>query len=79
MKNKIIVFVIFILLLALVLVACDGEKDLGTDAITTSKSGKIGVGVYSADEVAKGKADGYTPGVTVDEKDITDDGKGLYA
>ena len=78
MKNKIIVFVIFILLLALVLVACDEEKDLGTEAITTSKSGKIGVGVYSADEVDKGKADGYTPGVTVDDKDITDDGKGLY-
>ena len=78
MKNKIIVFVIFILLLALVLVACDEEKDLGTEAITTSKSGTIAVSVYSADEVDKGKADGYTPGVTVDDKDITDDGKGLY-
>ena len=78
MKNRIIVFVILILLLALVLVACDEEKDLGTEAITTSKSGKIAVSVYSADEVAKGKADGYTPGVSVDEKDITDDGKGLY-
>ena len=78
MKNKIIVFVIFILLLALVLVACDEEKDLGTEAITTSKSGTIAVSVYSADEVDKGKAEGYTPGVTVDDKDITDDGKGLY-
>ena len=78
MKNKIIVFVIFILLLALVLVACDEEKDLGTEAITTSKSGTIAVSVYSADEVTKGKSDGYTPGVSVDEKDITDDGKGLY-
>ncbi|MBQ3754592.1 MAG: hypothetical protein II867_00315 [Clostridia bacterium] len=78
MKTKLLVFVIFILLLTLVLVACDDEKDLGTEAITTSKSGKIGVGVYSADEVAKGKTEGYTPGVTVDDKDITDDGKGLY-
>ncbi|MBO4554661.1 MAG: hypothetical protein J5713_02655, partial [Clostridia bacterium] len=78
MKNKIIVFVIFILLLALVLVACDEEKDLGTEAITTSKSGTVEVSVYSQDAIAKGKTDGYTPGVSVDEKDITDDGKGLY-
>ena len=78
MTKKILAIFIFILLLALVLVACDEEKDLGTDAITTSKSGTVEVGVYSADEVTKGKANGYTPGVSVDEKDITDDGKGLY-
>ena len=78
MKNKLIVFVILILLLALVLVACDEEKDLGTEAITTSKSGTVEVSVYSQDAIAKGKTDGYTPGVSVDEKDITDDGKGLY-
>ena len=78
MKNRIIVFVILILLLALVLVACDEEKDLGTEAITTSKSGTVEVSVYSQDAIAKGKTDGYTPGVSVDEKDITDDGKGIY-
>ena len=78
MKNKLIVFVILILLLALVLVACDEEKDLGTEAITTSKSGTVEVSVYSQDAIAKGKTDGYTPGVTIDEKDITDDGKGIY-
>lgn len=63
--------------MVVLLVACDGEKDLGTEAITTSKSGKIDVTVYPSDGGSKEQAE-LTPIVDVQDKDITDDGKGLY-
>ena len=76
MKRKLIFFAFIIFALVLMLVACDGSGGVKVE-ITTSKSGKVDVTVYPSDSGSKEQAE-LTPIVDVDDKDITDDGKGLY-
>lgn len=76
MKRKLIFFAFIIFALVLMLVACDGEGGVKVE-ITTSKSGKVDVTVYPSDGGSKEQAE-LTPIVDVQDKDITDDGKGLY-
>ena len=76
MKRKLIFFAFIIFALVLMLVACDGSGGVKVE-ITTSKSGKVDVTVYPSDSGSKEQAE-LTPIVDVQDKDITDDGKGLY-
>lgn len=76
MKRKLIFFAFIIFALVLMLVACDGSGGVKVE-ITTSKSGEVDVTVYPSDGGSKEQAE-LTPIVDVQDKDITDDGKGLY-
>lgn len=76
MKRKLIFFAFIIFALVLMLVACDGSGGVKVE-ITTSKSGKVDVTVYPSDSGSKEQAE-LTPIVDIQDKDITDDGKGLY-
>ena len=64
------------LCLGLIFAACEGGSTANV-AITTTKAGKIEADLYTADAITKGKVD-LTPVVGVEDKSITDDGKGLY-
>ena len=68
-------YVLLITCSCLFLVACSNNSS--TAKIETSKSGKINTTIYSQEEVKKGKVE-ITPLLKTDDKEITDDGKGLY-
>jgi|GEM_PF-3766431 len=76
MLKKSFIFIILILSLVAILVACDGQGATSVE-IVTSKSGEIDVIVYPSSGDSKEQAE-LTPIVDVQDKDITDDGKGLY-
>ena len=76
MLKKSFIFILLILGLVAILVACDGQGATSVE-IVTSKSGEIDVVVYPSNGDSKEQAE-LTPIVDVADKDITDDGKGLY-
>ena len=77
--KKIAILLIAVAALICLFAACE-EGGGAKVEITTSKSGTINVSVFAQDVPAdkQDKANTLTPTVTLNEKQITDDGKGLY-
>ncbi|MCR4726460.1 MAG: hypothetical protein K5753_04485 [Clostridia bacterium] len=77
--KKIVILLIAVAALICLFAACE-EGGGAKVEITTSKSGTINVSVFAQDVPAdkQDKANTLTPTVTLNEKQITDDGKGLY-
>ena len=77
---KKIAILLLILAACVCLFAACAEGGGAKVEITTAKAGKINVSVFAQDLPAdkQDKANALTPTVTLNEKKITDDGKGLY-
>ena len=77
--KKLAILLLVVAALICLFAACE-EGGGAKVEITTSKSGTINVSVFAQDVPAdkQDKANTLTPTVTLNEKQITDDGKGLY-